>query len=429
MKNKKIKWLSIPLAIVLLLALSVAGFSALTKSDNPTVMLDGKARDFVVTNAATAPNGNADLFVDMKDLMPGDSVTETVTVGVDDFDELQMKNVTIFAEAVKGSETGDYQKIVGSKYVKFTVKQGDKEITVPLGDGVSLATFSDDGSVDLDVTLSIDKQAGNELSDLMGTIDWHFYLQSGPVLNTDDHFAYIIGYPDGTVRPDRQISRAEVATIYFRLLTEDSRQYYMSSENDFSDVKTSDWFNRAISTLANAGILTGYPDGTFKPNAPITRAEMATIAAKFDIVTDSDVEVTKSFSDIKGHWAEKYILRAASRGWVNGYPDGTFRPDRNITRAEAMKLVNYVLGRVVNEAGLDPIKGSPYYNEWIDNVKISGTDNANANPWYYYHIQEATNSHDYYRTELPVADLQGVYYEEWFVVEKAPDWAALEKTW
>lgn len=429
MKRSKMKFLAIPLALVIVLALSVAGFSALSKSEKPTVMLEGKIGDFKVTNAATAENGNDDLFVGMKDLMPGDSVTETITVGVNDFSDLKVKNVTIFAEAVKGSETGDYKQIVGSPYVQFSVKQGDKEITVPLGDGISLSSFSADGTVDVDVTLSIDKAAGNELQDLMGSIDWHFYIQSGPVLNTNDHFAYIIGYPDGTIRPDCQISRAEVATIYFRLLTDDSREVYMTSQNDFSDVSTKNWFNNAVSTLTNAGILKGYPDGTFQPNAPITRAEMASIASRFDIFTNTDVTVNKSFSDISGHWAEKDILKSASRGWVSGYPNGTFQPDRNITRAEAMKLINYVLGRAVDEAGLEPIKDSPYYNEWSDIVLISGTNHNDSKPWYYYHVQEATNSHDYYRTDRAVKDLAGVYFEEWFEVVAAPDWAALERTW
>lgn len=429
MKRNKVKFLAIPLALILVLVMSIAGFSALSKSDNPTVMLEGKIADFKVTKAPIGANGNADLFIGMKDLMPGDSVTETITVGVDDFPELKVKNVTIFAEAVRGSETGDYKKIVNSPYVTFSVKRGDKDITVPLGEGVDIASFDADGTVDVDVTLSIDKQAGNELHDLLGTIDWHFYIQTGPVLNTNDHFAYIIGYPDGTIRPDRQISRAEVATIYFRLLTDESRKFYMKNTNDFSDVNKSDWFNNAVSTLANAGILNGYPDGTFKPNAPITRAEMATIAAKFDIFTNTDVDVTKSFSDVKGHWAEKHILMAASRGWICGYPDGTFRPDRNITRAEAMKLINYVLGRAVDEPGLQPTRTSPYYNEWSDIVLINGTSHADSKPWYYYHVQEATNSHDYYRTDRAVETLPGVYYEEWFKVVAAPDWAALEKTW
>lgn len=242
---------------------------------------------------------------------------------------------------------------------------------------------------------------------------------TGPVLNTYDHMAYIIGYPDGTVRPERLISRAEVATIFFRLLTEESRNEYMSFDNEFSDVTTKNWYNCAVSTLANAGIINGYPDGTFKPDAPITRAEMATIAARFDI--RSNVALDMSFSDISGHWAEKYILKAASRGWVNGYTDGTFCPDNNIKRNEAMKLVNYVLGRVVNLDGLAPIVRDPDYNVWIDN--------SDQTQWYYDDVQEATNSHDYTRTDQFVPDHPSYTYEEWYAVEPAPDWAALEKTW
>lgn len=434
MKKSKLKskFLVIPLALVLVLALSVAGYSALTQSaseNNPKVILNGKTADFEVSGAGKAQNGNNDLFVGMKELMPGDSVKNTVTVGVKNFSDLKVKDITIFAKAVDNSEKGDYSTIVNAKDVEFSVTKDGKEIFTKLGEPVSLGTFTANGSTELDVTIKIKETAGNELQDLFGSIDWQFYIQSGPQLNTNDHFAYIIGYPDGTIRPERQITRAEVATIYFRLLTDDSRARYKKTTNSFSDVSTKDWFNNAVSTLSNAGILNGYPDGTFKPNEPITRAEKATIAAKFDIFTSEDVTVNKNFSDIKGHWAEDYILLAASRGWVNGYEDGTFKPDQNITRAESMKMVNYVLGRVVDKDGLAPIKGSKYYNEWSDVSLISGRDNADAKPWYYFHVQEATNSHDYYRTNRKVSDLPDKNYEEWFEVQAAPDWAALEKTW
>lgn len=427
----KTKFLVIPLALVLVLALSIAGYSALTQSadHNPKVMLNGKTADFEISDAGTAQNGNSDLFVGMKELMPGDSVKNTITVGVKNFSDLKVKDVTIFAKAVENSEKGDYKAIVNAKDVEFSVTKEGDEVFTKLGEPVSLGTFTANGSMELDVTIKIKETAGNELQDLFGSIDWQFYIQSGPQLNTNDHFAYIIGYPDGTIRPEREISRAEVATIYFRLLTDDSRARYKAETNSFSDVNRGDWFNNAVSTLCNAGILNGYPDGTFKPNAPITRAEKATIAAKFDIFTNADVTLDKSFNDIKGHWAEEYILLAASRGWVNGYEDGSFRPDQNIKRAEAMKMVNYVLGRVVDQAGLDPIKGSKYYNEWIDVVHSGGTNNQDAKPWYYYHVQEATNSHDYYRTNRKVSDLPDKNYEEWFEVVAAPDWAALEKTW
>ena len=234
-----------------------------------------------------------------------------------------------------------------------------------------------------------------------------------PTLNTTDHVAYIIGYEDGTVKPNNNITRAEVATIFFRLLTDESRAYYWSQTNDYSDVSADDWFNNAVSTMANAGIITGYPDGTFRPNAPITRAEFAAIAARFSDRTDV---YGKSFSDVKdSHWAKKYISMAQGLGWITGYPDGTFKPDKSITRAEAMTLINRVLERAVE---------SEYY--MCPNM-VTWSDNKPSD-WYYEDVQEATNSHLYHRTRNLVPG-QTFYYEIWDSIEKNPDWAALEKTW
>ena len=199
-------------------------------------------------------------------------------------------------------------------------------------------------------------------------------------LNRDDHFAYVSGYTDGTVRPTNNITREEVAAIFYRLLTDTSRAIYETDVNDFSDVAGNRWSNKAISTLANAGIISGYPDGTFRPGQTITRAEFAAIAARFDEVTNG---VENPFSDTTGHWAEDLISYAASRGWVSGYPDGTFQPQKAITRAEAMTMINNVLNREVDEEGL-----LAEATQWPDNQK--GT-------WYYYEVLEATNSHDYSR--------------------------------
>ena len=174
-----------------------------------------------------------------------------------------------------------------------------------------------------------------------------------------------------------------MATIYFRLLSQDSRDAFWSTTNSFSDVKKGDWFNNAVSTLVKAKVLSGYPDGSFQPNAPITRAEMAAIASRFDEATGAQV-TAKTFTDIAGHWAERNIELAAGHGWVNGYPDGTFRPERLITRAEAMKLINYVLKRAVDEPGILAAA-----KQWSDNPK---------DKWYYFHVLEATNSHFYERT-------------------------------
>ena len=197
-------------------------------------------------------------------------------------------------------------------------------------------------------------------------------------LNLDDHDAYIQGYPDGRVKPQNNITRAEVATIFYRLLTDDARDYYYSTDSGFSDVKPGDWYNTAVATMVQAGILNGYSDGTFKPNASITRAEFATIAARF---LSNPYSTKDRFYDTEGHWAEVYINRAAEIGWIGGYPDGSFKPDQYITRAEAVTLVNNVLGR------------EPHADYMLDDM-IRWPDNPKS-AWYYEDIQEATNSHDY----------------------------------
>lgn len=219
-------------------------------------------------------------------------------------------------------------------------------------------------------------------------------------LNGDDHYAYIVGYPDGMVHPNANITRAEVAAIFFRLLKEEVRDANLTSSNSFSDVAEGQWFNTSISTMAKLGIVTGYPDGSFKPNDNITRAEFATIAARFDKDAKDSASI---FSDIDGHWAKEYIERAAKKGWITGYPDGTFRPDRLITRAEAASLINRVLIR-------DPEKPEDLLKDMI-----KWPDNMDTNAWYYIDIQEATNTHEYERKTKPT--------ETWIELLKNPDWS------
>ena len=233
-----------------------------------------------------------------------------------------------------------------------------------------------------------------------------------PALNKDDHVAYIIGYEDGTVRPNGRITRAEVATIFFRLLTDDTRAHYWSQTNSYSDVHSGDWFNNAVSTMSAAGIITGYPDGTFRPNAPITRAEFAAIVARF---SDQSAKYLGTFSDVSyTHWASSSIALAAKFGWVTGYEDNTFKPDQSITRAEAMTITNRILERAVEEDHMLP-------------DMVTWTDNR-PDAWYYEAVQEATNSHTYARVAKLVPD-QSYCYEEWLKIEANPDWAALEKIW
>lgn len=240
-----------------------------------------------------------------------------------------------------------------------------------------------------------------------------------PDLEKGDHYAYIIGYEDKTVRPENNITRAEVATIFYRLLTDEAREANKATTNSFTDVNAGDWYNAAISTLANMNIITGYDDGTFKPNEPITRAELATIAARFDV---SGTTGTASFSDVStDYWAYNYIAKAAALGWVKGdtAEEGkqpTFRPDDNIKRDEVMTLVNRVLERAVDQAGVEKSKDT--MSTW--------TDNADTSAWYYYDVQEATNSHKYERSDRSVKD-QTYTYENWTEITENRDWSALEK--
>ena len=232
-------------------------------------------------------------------------------------------------------------------------------------------------------------------------------VKVGPQLNRDDHVAYIMGYPDGTVQPKGEITRAEACTIFFRLLTDSSRDYYFSKTNDYTDVNAGDWFNNAISTLSNAGIVTGYNDGTFRPNQPITRGEMAKIIANFANLNKG----TKSFTDLSGHWSKSYVELAAGNGWIAGYPDGSFRPDQKITRAETVTMINRVLERV-------PAKELRLLSR---SIMLTFPDN-NPGDWYYIAIQEASNSHEYQRS---VYETTGD--EMWTKLIDNVDWTKLEK--
>ena len=223
-------------------------------------------------------------------------------------------------------------------------------------------------------------------------------------LNGDDHFAYIVGYPNGNVEPNGNITRAEVATIFFRLLTEEVRTANSTQSNSLSDVTRGQWFNHAVSTLSSMGIVKGHNDGTFAPNAPITRAEFAAIAARFD---DKNTDTSSKFTDIASHWAKNEIGIAANKGWINGYPDGTFRPNQYITRAEAMTLVNRVLNRLPENS-----------SDLLDSM-IKWPDNSDASAWYYLAVQEATNSH-YYKTKENK-------FEKWTELRETRDWTELEK--
>ena len=223
-----------------------------------------------------------------------------------------------------------------------------------------------------------------------------------PALFTDNHYAYIVGGPDGTVRPNDSMTRAGVATIFFRLLKDSVRDANLLTSNTYTDVPGGHWANTAISTMTGLDIVRGYDAAAFGPGDPITRAQFAAICARFDTGKSNG---SRTFSDIKGHWAKAYIERAAELGWISGFQDGTFRPDAYITRAQAVTMINRMLNRVPE----DPSDLLPGMNVWPD---------CRPGDWFYLAIQEATNSHDHRHK----ADS----YETWTSLNANPDWTRYE---
>ena len=278
---------------------------------------------------------------------------------------------TSFEYDIINVKTGDVEKSVTLKAdssVRVMVTGGTEYMVVPKNlevPGYIVTTTSTPDSA----TVTSDK-IGNVSVDFT-----HIYVVG---LNTEDHYAYIRGYEDGTIRPEGNITRAEVATIFYRLLSSEALEAFKTTENTFTDVDSDAWYNLAVSTLAKAGVISGYPDGSFNPNGKITRAELVSIATRF--FTTIEVGDSK-FSDIAGHWAAKAIDEAYIKGIIKGYSDGTFRPDQAVTRAEAMKIVNGILGRPIDTCVL------------IEGIKL--WPDVASEAWYYYVVAEATNAHRY----------------------------------
>ncbi len=428
MKKSMKRLLSLGLALLLLLsALGVTAFAG--SKLTPNVVYNGSTRKVEFENALLPffpGSENPDLFTDLKGMMPGDSVTQTITVGTKN---IGADTVRLFLRTEKENE--DYVKLTTSypDWVTFTVAQDGKVLAQgDLKDGVKLGEFRGDGKTELTVTLTIDLEAGNDLQGLVAGVDWVFTAEVEPyVYEVDDgllpkaetpwltteHVNYIMGYSDGTVRPNNDITRAEVAAILFRLLTEEAREEFWATSCRYPDVNGENWFNVAVSTLTKAGIIAGYNDGKFHPYDRITRAEFATMLARFDL-TFGKIETTATFPDVKGHWAQDYIEHAATRGWVLGYGDGKFRPDDNISRAETVAMLNRILQRAVNAEG--KLKNCV---DWSDNY---------AESWYYFNMIEAGNYHDYGRSGTFV-EKQSYLYERWITLYKTIDWSAMEKEW
>jgi len=234
---------------------------------------------------------------------------------------------------------------------------------------------------------------------------------------TSEHVSYVVGYPGGKVEPELNITRAEASTILYRLLSEETRETYWEEENPFPDVERNMWHNIAVSVMYNLDFLKGFPDGTFRPDKAITRGEFAAIAGQYIRSMGQIPLEYPSFSDVDNHWAKDDIIYAAAAGLVGGFPDGTFKPDQNITRAETMALVNRMLERIPETA-----------EDLLLNEMIVWPDNLDPEKWYYTAVQEATNSHlhDYKGDYDPVTHLE---FEYWTELTPNPDWVRMERIW
>ena len=342
--------------------------------------------------------------------IPEELTCETVTIGGQKFVQFAVDSFSPFALLYEkaASSGGGYSSGGGSNSSKYTLHYESNGGTSYKDESYSSGTTVtlDKAPVRESYTFTgwyADKVLTDKITNVKMTGNKTVYAgweATGvpDMLNGDDHYAYVVGYSDGTVRPNANISRAEVATIFFRLLKSDIRDGNLTADNDFSDVSDGQWHNKAISTMAKLGIVKGRRADRFDPDASITRAEFAAICARFNT---KPVENSSSFSDISGHWAENEIERAAAFGWISGYPDGTFRPDARITRAEAMTMINRVLCRMPQSK-----------SDLLDSM-VTWPDNKPSD-WHYLAVQEATNSHDFNR--------QGEVGESWTKLTSVPDW-------
>ena len=355
------------------------GLETVTLKVGTETLTDGTVSGNTIT---FAHDGNATAHVITYDPAE-DAFTWTINENVSNFAPVQLSYKVQLDKP--STEPGDH-KVLTNEYAKLTPKDSS-------GKDGTVQEFEKP-----EVTYTVDAQ-GNVVPGV------EIFLPAF-ALARDEHYSYLIGYSDGTVRPNGKITRAEVATIFFRLLDDDTRAKYWSSENDFSDVSADKWYNNAVSTLSNMGVIGGYADGTFRPDAPISRAEFAKIAVSF---TQNNGSATYNyFTDVKTtDWFAPYVTAAKDAGLIEGYSDGSFKPESKITRAEACAIVNRTLGR-------KPSKAHMKISDRIDWPDVQTTD------WFYEAIMEATNSH---------TCTMGDRVETWTGKLPQRDWATLETGW
>ena len=313
------------------------------------------------------------------------------------------KEKNVYASEGQVTANGSTATAVGSRnyFSSWTNDAGVNTSNAPATLGQQ--TFNAEGGKTYTFTANFGRSSGGSNRPKPPVVEIPDDVPTG--LNGKDHYAYVVGYPDGMVYPQKNITRAEVATIFFRLLTDETREANMTKSNGYNDMKDGAWYTCAVSTLSKMGIIKGYEDGSFKPDASISRAEFAAIAARFD--PDGD-KTPATFSDVSSHWAKDEISIAANHGWIKGYEDGSFKPDQKITRAETMTLVNRVLKRL------------PETKDDLHKDMKTWPDNQNESAWFYLAVQEATNSH-YQKLKKDGT------HETWESMRETRDWAALEK--
>ena len=455
------KSIAIAAALVCALALGIVGATWAT-DDVPTVVFDAGTPAFEFKNCQQYTYGDEnsdgknevypDLFPNIKNAMPGDSFSQTIRVKVinagsnivkmylksenpnSDYDKLLNNDGHPAKLSATFGEVGTEKKSIIDKAKDFIKGRKDETITSSNTNMVYLGAFTGSSKDrEVDVTFLLPLEAGNKYAGLKATVDWVFVAEiipdtPGPIkppaetpFSHEDergtwsieleeyHMAYIIGSDDDLVHPEDSITRAEAVTIFFRLMTDECREFYWKDSNPYYDVDRTNWYNNAISTMTNAGIVTGYEDGSFRPNAPITRAEFVTLVSR--IVTAKKLQKS-NFSDVSdGDWFAPYVDNAVSLGILTGYEDGSFRPYAQIERSEVMAICNRLMRRL------------PCKESLLENM-IRWADNMDETKWYYLDVQEATNTHLH---ELGGDKRLYQDREYWIQIDPYIEWEKLER--